>query len=181
MTPLRSEILWDGKGVYPILLDSLLILPNPQMKAKIKRKVEIHFKEWEGIPWWLSGRESSCRCRRHGFDPWSRKIPHASGQLSRCGTTPEPEWCHYWNPHTLEPVLCNKRSHGSETPRTSNQRVAPALHKESEKPTNQQRPNIAKINKYIKLFFFLKSGSFFVLGVMSLPPLWWPILTIGFN
>ena len=28
-----------------------------------------------GLPWWLSGKESACRCRRHGFDPWVRKIP----------------------------------------------------------------------------------------------------------
>ena len=25
------------------------------------------------LPWWLSGRESACQCRKHGFDPWSRK------------------------------------------------------------------------------------------------------------
>ena len=24
---------------------------------------------------WLSGKESSCQCRRCGFDPWVRKIP----------------------------------------------------------------------------------------------------------
>ena len=28
-----------------------------------------------GLPWWLSGKESTCECRRHGFDPWVRKIP----------------------------------------------------------------------------------------------------------
>ena len=28
-----------------------------------------------GLPWWLSGKESACQCRRHGFNPWSRKIP----------------------------------------------------------------------------------------------------------
>ena len=28
-----------------------------------------------GIPWWLSGKESACQCRRHGFHPWSRKMP----------------------------------------------------------------------------------------------------------
>ena len=28
-----------------------------------------------GLPWWLSGRESACQCRRHGLDPWVRKIP----------------------------------------------------------------------------------------------------------
>ena len=22
----------------------------------------------EGLPWWLSGKESTCQCRRHGFD-----------------------------------------------------------------------------------------------------------------
>ena len=27
--------------------------------------------------------------KRHGFDPWSRKIPHAAEQLSLCTTTPE--------------------------------------------------------------------------------------------
>ena len=24
---------------------------------------------------WLSGKESTCKCRRHGFNPWVRKIP----------------------------------------------------------------------------------------------------------
>ena len=28
-----------------------------------------------GPPWWLSGKESTCQCRRHGFDLWVRKIP----------------------------------------------------------------------------------------------------------
>ena len=28
-----------------------------------------------GFPWWLSGEESVCHCRRHGFDPWVGKIP----------------------------------------------------------------------------------------------------------
>ena len=28
-----------------------------------------------GLPWWLSGKESACQCRGHGFDPWIRKIP----------------------------------------------------------------------------------------------------------
>jgi len=25
--------------------------------------------------WWLSGKESTCQCGRHRFDPWVRKIP----------------------------------------------------------------------------------------------------------
>ena len=31
----------------------------------------------KGLPWWLSGKESACQCRRCerlGFDPWVRKI-----------------------------------------------------------------------------------------------------------
>ena len=27
-----------------------------------------------GLPWWLSGKESACQCRRCGFDPWVGKI-----------------------------------------------------------------------------------------------------------
>ena len=23
-----------------------------------------------GLPWWLSGKESTCQCRKHGFNPW---------------------------------------------------------------------------------------------------------------
>ena len=29
----------------------------------------------QGLPRWLSGKESACQCRRHGFDPWPRNIP----------------------------------------------------------------------------------------------------------
>ena len=28
-----------------------------------------------GLPWWLSGKESTCQCRRLGFPSWVRKIP----------------------------------------------------------------------------------------------------------
>ena len=27
-----------------------------------------------GLAWWLSGKEFTCHCRRHRFDPWVRKI-----------------------------------------------------------------------------------------------------------
>ena len=43
-----------------------------------------------GFPWWRSGWESTCLCRGHGFEPWSRRIPHAAEQLSPCITTAEP-------------------------------------------------------------------------------------------
>ena len=28
-----------------------------------------------GLPWWLSGKEPACQCRRHRFSPWVGKIP----------------------------------------------------------------------------------------------------------
>ena len=44
----------------------------------------------EGLPWWFSGKESTCQWRRHEFSPWSGKIPRAAEQLSQCTTTFEP-------------------------------------------------------------------------------------------
>ena len=60
------------------------------------------------IPWRLSGKEPSCQYRRHGFNPWSRKIPHAVGPLS-C-------WA-----GALEPALCIKRSYCNEHPAHHNE------------------------------------------------------------
>ena len=54
-----------------------------------------------GLPWWLSGKDSACQWKRHGFNPWSRKIPHATEQLSLCATT-------------IEPVLLNPLNESTE-------------------------------------------------------------------
>ena len=43
-----------------------------------------------GLPWWFSGKESACQCRRRGFNPWSGRIPHTSEQVSPHTTTTEP-------------------------------------------------------------------------------------------
>ena len=29
----------------------------------------------QGLPWWLSGKETACQCRRCRCNPWIRKIP----------------------------------------------------------------------------------------------------------
>ena len=44
----------------------------------------------EGFPGSSVAKKSACQCRRHGFDPWSRKIPHCMEQLSPGATTTEP-------------------------------------------------------------------------------------------
>ena len=48
------------------------------------------YKTFLGLPWWLSGKESACPCRRQGSNPWSWKSPHAVEQLSLRATTTEP-------------------------------------------------------------------------------------------
>lgn len=40
-------------------------------------------------PWWCSGFLTTCQCRGHSFDPWSRKTSHAVGQRSLCTAAPE--------------------------------------------------------------------------------------------
>ena len=54
-----------------------------------------------GLAWWLSGKELASQCRGHEFNPWSGRIPRATGLLSPCGTA-------------TEPVLCSKRGYGNE-------------------------------------------------------------------
>ena len=44
----------------------------------------------QGLPWWLSGKESAYQCRRHSFDPSSWKILRAAEQPRLCTTTIEP-------------------------------------------------------------------------------------------
>ena len=48
-----------------------------------------------GLPWWLSGKESACQCRRCEFDSWVRKIP----------------WRRKWKP---TPVFLPRKSHRQE-------------------------------------------------------------------
>ena len=47
-------------------------------------------KEHSGLHWWLSGKESTCQCRRQRFDPWAWEIPLTAVQLGQRATTTEP-------------------------------------------------------------------------------------------
>ena len=40
-----------------------------------------------GFPGGTVAGNLPANCRGHGLDPWSRKVPHALGQLSLCATT----------------------------------------------------------------------------------------------
>ena len=56
-----------------------------------KYQMRIQKQLW--LPWWLSGKESACQCKRPGFDPWVRKIP----------------WRRKWQ---STPVFLTRKSHG---------------------------------------------------------------------
>ena len=48
----------------------------------LKRDVRSLTAEVEQRSLVVSGWEFACLCRGHDFDPWSRRIPYATGQLS---------------------------------------------------------------------------------------------------
>ena len=74
---------WDDRHILIGLIQMCVIYPSQLgVRSATKRK------RW-GLPWWLSDKESACQCRRHGFKPWSGKIPRATGQLRSCTTTIE--------------------------------------------------------------------------------------------
>ena len=77
-----------------------------------------------GLPWWLSGEESTCQCWKRGVVPGSARIPHAAEQLgpvplllSLCSRAWEPQLL---NPTCLELTLRNRRNHHNDKPSYSN-------------------------------------------------------------
>ena len=94
----------------------VIIIPPPPINVRIFLLI----KETTRLLQWLSGKESAWHCKRHGFDPWSQKIPHAEQQLSPRPTTAGPVLSspdtQLLSPRARAPVLCNKRSHRSEKP-----------------------------------------------------------------
>ena len=93
-------------SVKQLSVNKKYILKKISKKHNLQQKVGKEKKKrlyQMGFLWWSRGEESTCQCREHGFNPWSRKIPHAVEQLSPCATTAEPE-CH------------NKRNHCNEKP-----------------------------------------------------------------
>ena len=41
----------------------------------MKNNISKIYRAMHGLPWWLSGKQFTCQCRRHRFDPWVRKMP----------------------------------------------------------------------------------------------------------
>ena len=100
-------------------------------------------KKKTGLPWCLSGKESVCQCRRHGFDPWYGKIPHAVKQLSPWATTMS--LCSRARElQLLKPK--NPRAHAPQREKPL-QWEAQALHLQSSLPTPQLEKKVCPATK----------------------------------
>jgi len=87
--------------------------------------------------------ESACQCRGLGFDPSSRKIPHASEELGLCTTT-----------EAQAPGACAPQHAGATTvgsPHTTTELLLLSATKEKPRSSKEERPNTAKI-AHIKFF-----------------------------
>ena len=80
---------------FSFIFCAILWIPG-LLAQSLKTKNVVH-KKWtlkmvypSGLPWWVSGKESACQCRGHGFDLSSGKIPYAVGHLSPAPQLPKP-------------------------------------------------------------------------------------------
>ena len=108
--------------------------PLPELFTVVLKTLDsnknVNTKHLGRLPWWLSGKESTCQWRRHRFDPWSRNILHAAEQLCPCALSTEPVLespgaasteplhCTYWSLSNLEPVLQTREAPHTRSPRS---------------------------------------------------------------
>ena len=90
------EASWEAQTGFPQNLQKESTLPTPWFQTSGLQNCETvptflgftpaslwsFTKAALGNPWWLSGKEFACQCRRHGFDPWVGKIPWRRKWLS---------------------------------------------------------------------------------------------------
>ena len=62
------RLVWQP--IFQTLFTQVILTCHQILMPRIKMMV----KKLSGLPQWLSGKESACQFRRHGFDPWVRKI-----------------------------------------------------------------------------------------------------------
>ena len=75
----------------------------------------------------------------HGFNPWSRKIPHSVEQLSLGVTTSEPMCCKYWSPPGPRACALQQKKSHNEKP-THHNREQPPLAATRESPRSSEDP-----------------------------------------
>ena len=93
----RFRISCIGRGFFFIIILFFFFFFNHCTTWEALAIAHIH-KIRKGIrpPWWLSGKESTCQCRRHEFDPCSGTIP----------------WRRQWQPTS---VFLPEKSHGERS------------------------------------------------------------------
>ena len=103
------------------------------------------------LPWWLSGKESTCQCRRRGFNPWVRKFP----------------WRRKWQP---TPTFLPGKFHGQRTvvvysswgcKRGRHDLATKQLHRKEEgDPHIQSRSDLGQIQEWsLRLAGFSRLGK----------------------
>ena len=70
--------------------------PYQGFQLSLNKYYFINLYKFSRLPWWLSGKEPTCQCRRRRFHPWVRKIP----------------WRRKWQP---TPVFLVRKSHGQRS------------------------------------------------------------------
>ena len=87
----NSRSLLTIMSIESVMASNHLILCRPLLlPPSIFLSLFIYYKTILGLPLCLSGKESACQCRRHGFQPRFGKITQAVEQLSPCVTIIEP-------------------------------------------------------------------------------------------
>ena len=84
---LRTESVYTHTHTHHLLCLNLSSLPAMWFSFKL-----VYFT-FHGLPWWHSGKESTCQCRRFKFDTWVGKLP----------------WIRKWQ---LTAVFLPEKSHG---------------------------------------------------------------------
>ena len=120
-----------------------------QGRAKISFSWFQLIKIMGGLPWWLSGKESTCQRQ----ETWVLSLGQEDSTCLRA-TKPthhnywacalEPASRNNWRPSTLQPTL--KKIHRKERPVTT-AREQTLLSAATEKPVQQQRPSTVKNNR----------------------------------
>ena len=112
-----------------------------------------HSASWEqtspqdrksGRPWWRSGYESTCQCRRQGFDPWSRKTPQAEEQLCPYATTTGPLRLQLRKPARLRAHAQQQEKPPQSEARTPQPESSPRSTQLEKACVQPQRPSTAK-------------------------------------
>ena len=72
--------IWREGDFSPMLSNSLCVKGpkwTDSTRTSLTENLPVQNLQ-QGLPWWLGGKESTCQCRRHGFDPWRSHMPWSS-------------------------------------------------------------------------------------------------------